>query len=29
MELAALPDPPRRLIVGSQSFDQVLETDQA
>ncbi|MEW1685470.1 SDR family NAD(P)-dependent oxidoreductase [Streptomyces sp. NPDC093594] len=29
MELAALPDPPRRLIVGSQSFDHVLEMDQA
>ncbi|MCS0639733.1 SDR family NAD(P)-dependent oxidoreductase [Streptomyces sp. LP05-1] len=25
MELAALPDPPRRLIVGSQSFDHVQE----
>ncbi|MVO84975.1 SDR family NAD(P)-dependent oxidoreductase [Streptomyces sp. p1417] len=29
MKLAALPDPPRRLIVGSQSFDHVLEMDQA
>jgi NAD(P)-dependent dehydrogenase (short-subunit alcohol dehydrogenase family) len=29
MELAALPDPPRRLIVGSQSFDHVLEMQQA
>ncbi|MFH8758009.1 SDR family NAD(P)-dependent oxidoreductase [Streptomyces atroolivaceus] len=29
MELAALPDPPRRLIVGSQSFDHVLEMDRA
>ncbi|MEV4190015.1 SDR family NAD(P)-dependent oxidoreductase [Streptomyces toxytricini] len=29
MELAALPDPPRRLIVGSQSFDHVLETGRA
>ncbi|WP_331735177.1 SDR family NAD(P)-dependent oxidoreductase (plasmid) [Streptomyces sp. NBC_01166] len=29
MELARLPDPPRRLIVGSQSFDHVLEMDQA
>ncbi|MFC9095395.1 SDR family NAD(P)-dependent oxidoreductase [Streptomyces sp. NPDC057072] len=29
MELAALPDPPRRLIVGSQSFDHVLEMGQA
>ncbi|BFO18201.1 hypothetical protein SHKM778_45890 [Streptomyces sp. KM77-8] len=29
MELATLPDPPRRLIVGSQSFDHVLEMDQA
>ncbi|NJQ00137.1 SDR family NAD(P)-dependent oxidoreductase [Streptomyces zingiberis] len=25
MELAALPDPPRRLIVGSRSFDHVVE----
>ncbi|WP_282958907.1 hypothetical protein [Gordonia sp. SCSIO 19800] len=25
----ALPDPPRRLIVGSQSFDYVLEMDRA
>ncbi|MET8778862.1 SDR family NAD(P)-dependent oxidoreductase [Nocardia sp. NPDC004654] len=29
MELAALPNPPRRLIVGSQSYDQVLEIDRA
>ncbi|WP_338672302.1 hypothetical protein V1460_04650 [Streptomyces sp. SCSIO 30461] len=29
MELAALPDPPRRLAVGSQSFDHVLEMNQA
>ncbi|WP_055477083.1 SDR family NAD(P)-dependent oxidoreductase [Gordonia sp. HS-NH1] len=29
LELAALPDPPRRLIVGSQSFDHVLEMDRA
>ncbi|MFC7641959.1 SDR family NAD(P)-dependent oxidoreductase [Streptosporangium lutulentum] len=29
MELASLPDPPRRLIVGSRSFDHVLEMDQA
>ncbi|KUL52428.1 SDR family NAD(P)-dependent oxidoreductase [Streptomyces sp. NRRL S-1521] len=29
MELASLPDPPRRLIVGSQSFDHVLEMDRA
>ncbi|MYY80126.1 MULTISPECIES: SDR family NAD(P)-dependent oxidoreductase [unclassified Streptomyces] len=29
MKLAALPDPPRRLIVGSQSFDHVLEMDRA
>jgi NAD(P)-dependent dehydrogenase (short-subunit alcohol dehydrogenase family) len=29
MELAALPNPPRRLIVGSQSFDHVLQMDQA
>ncbi|CAM5255415.1 SDR family NAD(P)-dependent oxidoreductase [Streptomyces griseomycini] len=29
MELAALPDPPRRLIVGSRSFDHVLEMGQA
>ena len=29
MELATLPDPPRRLIVGSQSFDHVLEMKQA
>ncbi|MFD8544698.1 SDR family NAD(P)-dependent oxidoreductase [Streptomyces sp. NPDC059649] len=29
MELAALPDPPRRLIVGSQSFDHVLEMGRA
>jgi NAD(P)-dependent dehydrogenase (short-subunit alcohol dehydrogenase family) len=28
MELAALPDPPRRLIVGSQSFDHVLQMSQ-
>ncbi|WP_406412389.1 SDR family NAD(P)-dependent oxidoreductase [Streptomyces halstedii] len=28
-ELAALPDPPRRLIVGSRSFDQVLEMGRA
>ncbi|WP_275892300.1 MULTISPECIES: hypothetical protein [unclassified Gordonia (in: high G+C Gram-positive bacteria)] len=25
----ALPDPPRRLIVGSQSFDHVLGMDRA
>ncbi|WP_329081859.1 SDR family NAD(P)-dependent oxidoreductase [Streptosporangium sp. NBC_01469] len=29
IKLAALPDPPRRLIIGSQSFDHVLEMDQA
>ncbi|MFI0446815.1 SDR family NAD(P)-dependent oxidoreductase [Actinomadura sp. 6N118] len=29
MELAALPDPPRRLILGSQSYDQVQELDRA
>ncbi|MFE0750480.1 SDR family NAD(P)-dependent oxidoreductase [Gordonia sp. NPDC058843] len=29
LELAALPDPPRRLIVGSQSFDHVLDMDRA
>lgn len=29
MKLAALPDPPRRLIVGSQSFDHVLEMGRA
>ncbi|MEU9606458.1 SDR family NAD(P)-dependent oxidoreductase [Streptomyces sp. NPDC048057] len=29
MELVALPDPPRRLIVGSQSFDHVLEMGRA
>ena len=29
LELVALPDPPRRLIVGSQSFDHVLEMDRA
>jgi NAD(P)-dependent dehydrogenase (short-subunit alcohol dehydrogenase family) len=29
MRLAALPDPPRRLIVGGQSFDHVLEMDRA
>ncbi len=29
MELAALPDPPRRLIVGSRSFDHVLEMGRA
>ncbi|MBH5338747.1 SDR family NAD(P)-dependent oxidoreductase [Streptomyces pactum] len=29
MELAALPDPPRRVIVGSQSFDHVLEMHRA
>ncbi|MEU0135733.1 SDR family NAD(P)-dependent oxidoreductase [Streptomyces sp. NPDC006296] len=29
MELAALPDPPRRLIVGTQSFDHVLEMGRA
>jgi NAD(P)-dependent dehydrogenase (short-subunit alcohol dehydrogenase family) len=29
MELAALPDPPRRLIVGSRSYDQVQELNQA
>ncbi|GGR09439.1 SDR family NAD(P)-dependent oxidoreductase [Streptomyces pilosus] len=28
MELARLADPPRRLIVGSQSFDHVLEMDR-
>ncbi|MGW5968966.1 SDR family NAD(P)-dependent oxidoreductase [Streptomyces sp. NPDC055186] len=28
MELAALPDPPRRLIIGSRSFDHVLEMDR-
>ncbi|GGV74169.1 short-chain dehydrogenase/reductase [Streptomyces longisporoflavus] len=28
MELAALPDPPRRLIIGSQSFDHVLQMDR-
>jgi NAD(P)-dependent dehydrogenase (short-subunit alcohol dehydrogenase family) len=28
-ELAALPDPPRRLIVGSRSFDHVMEMDRA
>lgn len=29
MELAGMPDPPQRLIVGSRSFDAVLEMDQA
>ncbi|MGW3008031.1 hypothetical protein ACWC9R_04205 [Streptomyces sp. NPDC001219] len=29
MELATLPDPPRRLIVGSQSFDHVLQMNQS
>jgi NAD(P)-dependent dehydrogenase (short-subunit alcohol dehydrogenase family) len=29
MRLAALPDPPRRLIVGSRSFDQVVEMGRA
>ncbi|MGP3999077.1 SDR family NAD(P)-dependent oxidoreductase [Streptomyces sp. 8N706] len=29
MELAGLPDPPRRLIAGSRSFDLVQEMDQA
>ncbi|WP_406315217.1 SDR family NAD(P)-dependent oxidoreductase [Streptosporangium sp. NBC_01639] len=29
MELAALPDPPRRLIVGSRSYDQVQELNRA
>ncbi|MFD0969856.1 SDR family NAD(P)-dependent oxidoreductase [Plantactinospora endophytica] len=29
MELVALPEPPRRLIIGSQSFDHVLEMGQA
>ncbi|MDT0268635.1 SDR family NAD(P)-dependent oxidoreductase [Streptomyces sp. DSM 44915] len=29
MRLVDLPDPPRRLIVGSQSFDHVLAMDQA
>ncbi|GGS91945.1 short-chain dehydrogenase/reductase [Streptomyces toxytricini] len=29
MELAALPDPPRRLIVGSESFDHVMEMGRA
>jgi NAD(P)-dependent dehydrogenase (short-subunit alcohol dehydrogenase family) len=28
MKLAALPDPPRRLIVGSRSYDQVQQLDQ-
>ncbi|WP_227999469.1 SDR family NAD(P)-dependent oxidoreductase [Nocardia australiensis] len=28
MELATLPDPPRRLIIGSRSYDQVREIDQ-
>ncbi|WP_345629086.1 hypothetical protein [Streptomyces thinghirensis] len=28
-ELAALPNPPRRLLVGSQSFGHVLQTDRA
>ncbi|GAA0979746.1 SDR family NAD(P)-dependent oxidoreductase [Nocardiopsis tropica] len=28
MELVALPDPPRRLIVGSRSFDHVLQMDR-
>ncbi|MEV6746504.1 SDR family NAD(P)-dependent oxidoreductase [Streptomyces sp. NPDC058322] len=29
LELAALPDPPRRLILGNRSFDIVLEMDRA
>ncbi|ANY24309.1 SDR family NAD(P)-dependent oxidoreductase [Gordonia terrae] len=29
LQLAALPDPPRRLILGSQSYDHVLEMDRA
>lgn len=29
MELAALPDPPRRLIVGSKSYDQVRQMSKA
>ncbi|WFB05631.1 hypothetical protein LRS74_00330 [Streptomyces sp. LX-29] len=29
MKPAELPDPPRRLIVGSRSFDIVQETDRA
>ena len=29
MELASLPDPPRRLIVGGRSYDQVMELDRA
>jgi hypothetical protein len=29
MQLAGLPDPPRRLIVGNQSFDQVMEVGRA
>ncbi|MGW2177127.1 SDR family NAD(P)-dependent oxidoreductase [Streptomyces sp. NPDC001732] len=29
LELAALPDPPRRLILGSRSFDLVQEMDRA
>lgn len=29
LELASLPDPPRRLILGSQSFAHVLEMDRA
>ncbi len=29
MELASLPDAPRRLIVGSQSFDHVLAMGEA
>ncbi|WP_326563912.1 SDR family NAD(P)-dependent oxidoreductase [Micromonospora peucetia] len=29
MELAALPEPPRRLIVGGRSYDQVQELDRA
>lgn len=29
MELAALPDPPRRFILGSRSYDQVRELNQA
>ncbi|MGV9822516.1 SDR family NAD(P)-dependent oxidoreductase [Nocardia xishanensis] len=29
MELAALPDPPRRLIVGGQSYDMVQDLDRA
>jgi hypothetical protein len=29
LELAALPDPPRRLIVGGPSYDLVQQMDQA